>query len=148
MKKSVLLPAAVLAALNLSAENYIAPAPEGGFDISKGKDYVVLYAPDNADEAMGSKLITNNNLDPDQVKNYVEYWVCDWDPAQLTIYNVEEDNPVQNSFGSEGYINATPLWDWGTGVFMALAQSYDLSKVTDQHHIHRQRLLIKTELRT
>ena len=64
--------------------------------------------------------------------------------TQLTIFNVVEDNPVRNSFGSEGYINATPLWDWGTGVFMALAQSYDLSKVTDQHHIHRPRLLIKT----
>lgn len=41
-----------------------------------------------------------------------------------------------NTFGNDEHINATPLYAWGTGVFMSKAKAYDLSKVTDEHHIH------------
>ena len=41
-----------------------------------------------------------------------------------------------NSFGGDEYINATPLYEWGTGVFMSVNKPYDLSKVTDKHHLH------------
>lgn len=103
--------------------------------MAKGKDYVVLYAPDNVVSAMGSTLVSNNNLDPTQTDNVLEYWVTDWDKKDLTLYNVPEEG-VKNSFGTDGYINATPLYEWGTGVFIPKAKSYDLSKVTNNHHIH------------
>lgn len=119
-----------------TAQNYINPAPEGGFDIRGGKDYVVLYAPQKVVSDMGSLIAADNNLDPAQVKNTLEYWVCDWDKTQLTIFNVEEENAPLNSFGIDERVNATPLFDWGTGVFVPRSQKYDLSKVTDKHHLH------------
>ncbi len=117
------------------AQGYITAAPEGGFDLNSGKDYVVLYAPESVITAMGSKMISNNNLDPNSVDNTLEYWVTDWDKKDLTLYNVPEEG-VMNTFGNDEHINATPLYAWGTGVFMSKAKAYDLSKVTDEHHIH------------
>lgn len=117
------------------AQGYITAAPEGGFDLNSGKDYVVLYAPESVITAMGSKMISNNNLDPNSVDNTLEYWVTDWDKKELTLYNVPEEG-VMNTFGNDEHINATPLYAWGTGVFMSKAKAYDLSKVTDEHHIH------------
>lgn len=117
------------------AQGYITAAPEGGFDLNSGKDYVVLYAPESVITAMGSKMISNNNLDPNSVDNTLEYWVTDWDEKDLTLYNVPEEG-VMNTFGNDEHINATPLYAWGTGVFMSKAKAYDLSKVTDEHHIH------------
>lgn len=117
------------------AQGYITAAPEGGFDLNSGKDYVVLYAPESVITAMGSKMISNNNLDSNSVDNTLEYWVTDWDKKDLTLYNVPEEG-VMNTFGNDEHINATPLYAWGTGVFMSKAKAYDLSKVTDEHHIH------------
>ncbi len=117
------------------AQGYITAAPEGGFDLNSGKDYVVLYAPESVITAMGSKMISNNNLDPNSVDNTLEYWVTEWDEKDLTLYNVPEEG-VMNTFGNDEHINATPLYAWGTGVFMSKAKAYDLSKVTDEHHIH------------
>lgn len=117
------------------AQQYITEAPAGGFNVNNGKDYVVLYAPDNVIADMGSAIATNNNLDPSQQDNVLEYWVTDWDKKDLTLYNVPEEGG-KNSFGTSDYINATPLWAWGTGVFIPKAKSYDLSKVTDQHRLH------------
>ena len=135
MRKLLLTASALMACSAAFAQGYITAAPEGGFDLNSGKDYVVLYAPEEIISAMGSKLISNNNLDPNSVDNTLEYWVTDWDKKLLTIYNVPEEG-VKNSFGSEEHINATPLFAWGTGVFMAKGKNYDLSKVTDEHHIH------------
>lgn len=135
MHKLLLSASALLAISPVFAQGYISAAPEGGFDINSGKDYVVLYAPAEVISSMGSKLISNNNLDPNSVDNTLEYWVTDWDKKLLTIYNVPEEG-VKNTFGTEEHINATPLYAWGTGVFKAVAKAYDLSKVTDEHHIH------------
>ncbi len=136
MKKTLLIATAILACGNLFAQNYITPAPEGGFNTAAGKDYIVLYAPENVLASMGNKVLTNNNLDQTQVDNYLEYWVTDWDAKDLTLYNVPAAEGEVNSFGDPEFINATPLYAWGTGVFMAKAKSYDLSKVTDSHHLH------------
>lgn len=136
MKNSLLLSAAILVSGSISAQNYISPAPEGGFNVSEGKDYIVLYAPASVISSMGDKIITNNNLDQTQVRNYLEYWVTDWDKKDLTLYNVPPTAGEVNSFGDAEFINATPLYAWGTGVFMPKSQAYDLSKVTDRHHIH------------
>ncbi|MGM9705451.1 MAG: hypothetical protein ACI3YB_05630 [Prevotella sp.] len=128
---------ASLWAVSLTASaQYINQAAGNGFDINGGKDYIVLYAPEAQISAMGSKITTNNNLDPTETKNYLEYWVCDWDKSQLTLYNVPEEGG-KNSWGGSDYINATPLWDWGTGVFMPKnGNTYDLSRVTNNHHLH------------
>lgn len=134
MNKSLLTAAMTLLTTATFAQ-YINEAPAGGFDVTKGKDFVVLYAPDNIISAMGSTLISNNNLDATQTDNVLEYWVTDWDKKDLTLYNVPEEG-VKNSFGTDGYINATPLYEWGTGVFIPKAKPYDLSKVTDAHHLH------------
>ncbi|MCM1316608.1 MAG: hypothetical protein NC241_00345 [Bacteroides sp.] len=135
MRKLLLTASALMACSAAFAQGYITAAPEGGFDLNSGKDYVVLYAPESVITAMGSKMISNNNLDPNSVDNTLEYWVTDWDKKDLTLYNVPEEG-VMNSFGNDEHINATPLYAWGTGVFMSKAKAYDLSKVTDEHHIH------------
>lgn len=136
MKNSLLILSALLLGGTASAQTYITPAPEGGFTPASGKDYIVLYAPQSIIDAMGSKVITNNNLDKDEVNNTLQYWVTDWDSKDLTIYNVPAQEGEVNSFGTEDFINATPFYAWGTGVFFPKALKYDLSKVTDQHHIH------------
>lgn len=135
MRKLLLTASALMACSAAFAQGYITAAPEGGFDLNSGKDYVVLYAPESVITAMGSKMISNNNLDPNSVDNTLEYWVTDWDIKDLTLYNVPEEG-VMNTFGNDEHINATPLYAWGTGVFMSKAKAYDLSKVTDEHHIH------------
>ncbi|WP_289220970.1 hypothetical protein, partial [Xylanibacter rodentium] len=134
MKKSLLTTAMMLFSTAIFAQ-YINEAPVGGFNVNKGKDYVVLYAPDHVITDMGSRLISNNNLDATQTDNVLEYWVTDWDKKDLTLYNVPEPDG-KNSFGTSGYINATPFWEWGTGVFIPKAKMYDLSKITDKHHLH------------
>ena len=123
MKNSLLFVAALMAGGIASAQSYITPAPAGGFDPAAGKDYVVLYAPQSVIDAMGTKVISNNNLDKDEVNNYLEYWVTDWDKKDLTLYNVPPTEGDLNSFGGEEFVNATPLYAWGTGVFMAKALS-------------------------
>lgn len=136
MKNTLLLVAALVAGSTAVAQNYISKAPAGGFDVSGGKDYVVLYAPQNIIDRMGNTIASNNNLDPDQINNTLEYWVTDWDKKDLTLYNVPPKDGEVNSFGDAEFINATPLYAWGTGVFMPKAKKYDLSKVTDKHHLH------------
>lgn len=135
MKKTLLAAAMALLTTAGYAQQYITPAPAGGFNLNSGKDYVVLYAPDDIITSMGSKIISNNNLDQDKVDNYLEYWTTDWDKKDLTLYNVPEKGG-KNSFGGSEYINATPLYAWGTGVFVPIEKTYDLSRVTDNHHIH------------
>ena len=137
MKKCLLCGAALLAAAGAGAQSYISPAPEAGFDIKGGKDYVVLYAPESVIDKMGDKLVGDNNLDPAEVKNSIVYWVTDWDSKLLTIYNVPPQEGEVNSFGDSEFINATPLFEWGTGAFTPKKDySYDLSKVTADHHLH------------
>lgn len=136
MTKFLLFSALALAASSISAQSYITKAPAGGFDVKQGKDYVILYSPQSVIDGMGGNVLTNCNLDPSQVNNTLEYWVTDWDSKDLTLYNVPAGEGEVNSFGEAEFINATPLWAWGTGVFMPRAKQYDLSKVTDKHHLH------------
>lgn len=134
MRKFILAAAMTLLG-TASYAQYITEAPAGGFNVNGGKDYVILYAPDDIVTAMGNKVISNNNLDPAQNDNTLEYWVTDWDKKDLTLYNVPEEGG-KNSFGGTDYINATPLYAWGTGVFVPKAKPYDLSRVTDSHYLH------------
>lgn len=136
MKRSLLIAATTLLA-TASYAQYITEAPAGGFDVNKGKDYVVLYAPESVVTQMGDKVIANQNLDQNMEKNQFYYWVCDWSKDQLTLAPVEEEG-LKNSWGGDDYLNVTPLWDWGAGNFAAksIETAYDFSKVTDKHYIH------------
>ena len=132
MKKNYLLSAVLgavmMAPANVSAQ-YLTKAPEGGFDVTKGKDYVVVFAPQEVVENMGERVKSNQNLDPTMEKNQFFYWVTDWDASKLVLANVEEENP-QNSWGSETMLNMTPLFDWGGGNFGPKgANFYDFSMV-------------------
>lgn len=121
-----------------SFAQYVTEAPQGGFDFTQGTDYVVLYAPSDAVEKMGSQLLSNQNLDPEQEKNSFQYWVTDWDKTLLTLYNVEEEGKT-NSFGTSEYMNMTPLFAWGSGQFHAFKESgfsYDLSMLDDDYVMH------------
>ena len=134
--KSTIVAISLLSAVSANAQ-YITEAPAGGFDFSKGKDYIAIYVPDAQVTSIGDKMLSNQNLDPDMVKNQFYYWVCDWSAevkTQFTLYNIEDNTP--NSWGAADKINMTPLWWWGGGNFAAKSQPYDLSAVTNDHILH------------
>lgn len=130
---SMMIGAMMMTTVSASAQ-YITEAPAGGFDFSKGTDYVVIYAPNAQVTAMGSNILSNQNLDPEMKKNQFYYWVCDWDQSQFTLYDCP--NTTNNSWGGSDKLNMTPLWDWGSGQFTAKSQDYDLSAITDDHILH------------
>lgn len=133
MKKSLL--SAALALLSTTAfAQYITEAPAGGFDFTKGKDYVVLYNPQPQMEAIKGKILADQNLDPDQVKNQFFYWVADWDKKLFTLYDIEDTH--NNSYGGDDKLDMTPLYNWGSGHFGGKSQKYDLSSITDDHILH------------
>jgi len=137
MKKNYLSTFALGAMLMASATvhaQYITEAPAGGFDFSQGKDYVVIYAPDAQVSAMGSNILSNQNLDPAMVNNQFYYWTADWDATLFTLYDIEDTQA--NSFGGSDKLNMTPLYEWGSGHFGAKAQPYDLSCITNDHVLH------------
>ena len=136
MKKSLL--SAALALLSTTAfAQYITEAPAGGFDFTKGKDYVVLFNPQPQMEAIKGKILADQNLDPDQVKNQFFYWVADWDKKLFTLYDINDTQ--NNSYGSNAKgskLNMTPLYAWGAGHFGGKSQKYDFSSITDDHILH------------
>lgn len=143
MKKNYfisMLAGALMMVSTPASAQYITEAPAGGFDFSKGKDYVVIYSPAAQVTAMGSKILSNQNLDPAMEKNQFYYWVCDWSEdvkSQFTLYNIVDNTP--NSWGgtsADSKINMTPLWWWGGGNFAPKNQAYDLSKVDNDHFLH------------
>ena len=131
---SVVLGAMMMAPAATSAQ-YIKEAPAGGFNFSQGKDYVVIYAPEKQVEAMGSRVLSNQNLDPTMTNNYFSYWVADWDKTLFTLYNCEDTQ--KNSWGGSEKLNMTPLFGWGSGQFTTKGSfKYDLSAITDDHILH------------
>lgn len=130
---SIALGAMMMAPQAVSAQ-YISEAPAGGFDFSTGEDYVVIYSPAAQVTAMGDKILSNQNLDPNMVDNQFFYWTADWDAKLFTLYDIE-DTQV-NSFGGSEKLNMTPLFDWGAGHFGAKAKPYDLTSVTNDHILH------------
>ncbi len=126
----------LLVSPSVKASDYITASPTGGFDLSQGKDYVVIYAPDEVITGMGSKIASDQNLDATQTKNSFLYWVTDWDSTSLTMINVEEDG-VTNPYGGTDFLNMTPVYDWGTGQFTATTgNEYDLSMIDSEYILH------------
>lgn len=137
MKKNYFLSfafAALLMAPVAVQAQYVNEAPAGGFDFSSGKDYVVIYAPEAQVSAMGSKILSNQNLDPNRVDNQFYYWTADWDAKLFTLYDIEDTQ--KNSWGGGEKLNMTPLFDWGAGHFGAKAKPYDLSVIDEDHILH------------
>ncbi len=128
MKKTLLIAATALLATAANAQ-YITKTPEGGFDVSKGKDYVVVFAPEDVVANMGDRVKSDQNLDPTMERNQFFYWVTDWDKTKLVLANVEEEG-AKNSWGGETMINMTPLYEWGGGNFGPKGDNYyDFSMV-------------------
>ena len=137
MKKFYFMSFVAAAMLLASApvhSQYITEAPAGGFDFSQGKDYVVIYAPNEQVSAIGSKMLSDQNLDPDRVDNQFYYWTADWDKTLFTLYDIEDNQ--KNSWGGTEKLDMTPLYDWGAGHFGAKAKAYDLSCITEDHVLH------------
>lgn len=114
---------------------YITEAPAGGFNFNSGKDYIVIFVPEEQKAAMGNKIISDQNLDPTQTKNWFSYWTADWDPKLFTLFDCP--NKEKNSWGGDIKLNMTPLFPWGAGDFTSKeGYTYDLSAVTDDHYLH------------
>ena len=130
---SMMIGAMMMTTVSASAQ-YITEAPAGGFDFSKGTDYVVIYAPDAQVTAMGSDILSNQNLDPTRTKNQFYYWTADWDPTLFTLYDIEDTHT--NSWGGDAKLDMTPLYAWGAGHFGAKSQPYNLSCISEDHILH------------
>lgn len=135
LRKNLILITGLLSASPAMADGYITKAPASGFDWNSGTDYVVLYAPQSQIQAMGSKIKSNQNLDPEQKDNQFFYWVTDWDKKDLTLVNVERPD-AKNSYGDSEMLSITPQWAWGTGYFGKVDKAYDLSMIDDSYYIH------------
>lgn len=134
--KTVLAAMACLTAFPVCAQDTYLTQADKPFDFRSARNFVVLYAPSEAVEAMGDRIVGNNNLDPTTVNNQFYYWTTDWDKTSLVLANVEEPDG-KNSLGGNDYINMTPLYEWGGGSFAAKGSwRYDLSKVTDRMVLH------------
>lgn len=135
LTKNFALTAMVLMASATANAQYITEAPATGFDFNNGSDYVVIFVPEEQKAAMGDKIISDQNLDETQTKNWFTYWTADWDPKLFTLFDCPNDE--KNSWGGETKLNMTPLFSWGAGDFTAkTGYSYDLSAVTDDHYLH------------
>ena len=121
-------------AMTSAHAQYITEAPANGFNFANGKDYIVIYTPEAQVTAMGSKVLSNQNLDPNRVDNQFYYWTADWDAKLFTLYDIEDTQ--NNSWGGTDKLNMTPLFDWGAGHFGAKAKAYNLSCVTEDHILH------------
>lgn len=133
-KKTMLAAFTMVAAMSAQAQ-YISEAPAEGFDFSKGKDYVVIFTPEEQLTAMGDKILSNQNLDPTQTNNYFSYWVADWDKTLFTLYDCPNDE--KNSWGGDTKLNMTPLFNWGSGQFTPKGSfQYDLSAIDNEHILH------------
>ena len=126
----------LLSAATATAQDSYLTKADKPFNFDAANNFVVLYAPDEAVTAMGSKIISNNNLDPNMVDNQFYYWTTDWDKTSLVLTTVNEPEG-KNSLGGSSYINMTPLFEWGGGSFSAKGSwQYDLSKVNDNMILH------------
>ena len=132
-KKMVFMAMSMFAMTSAHAQ-YITEAPANGFNFANGKDYIVIYTPEAQVTAMGSKVLSNQNLDPNRVDNQFYYWTADWDAKLFTLYDIEDTH--NNSWGGTDKLNMTPLFDWGAGHFGAKAKAYNLSCVTEDHILH------------
>ena len=88
-KKMVFMAMSMFAMTSAHAQ-YITEAPANGFNFANGKDYIVIYTPEAQVTAMGSKVLSNQNLDPNRVDNQFYYWTADWDTKLFTLYDIEE----------------------------------------------------------
>lgn len=113
---------------------YITEAPAGGFDISKGKNYVVFYAPADIVTQMGSKIKSNQLLDKNGVNSTCDYW---GDNPSLSVCNA--DAGLKNSWGGNDCFDITPTGYWGfagTACFRAITDKFDLSMLDDDYILH------------
>lgn len=123
-----------------SFAQYVTETPAGGFNLNNGKDYIPVYLPAPQLEQIKDKILTDNNLDPTQTNNSLDFWIDDWmgdKASKVQAYVVPEGTVEKNSWGGSEYIGITPIgYKVAAGVFTAHAKKYDLSKLTDDHILH------------
>jgi len=139
MRKFILAAAMTLLG-TASYAQYATPTQAGGFDLNKGKDYIPLYMPAPQLNQIKDKILTDNNLDPSQVNNSLDFWIDNWGGgtnSRVQAYVVPEGTVEKNSWGGTEYIGITPIgYKTAAGVFTAKAKKYDLSRLTDNHILH------------
>lgn len=124
-----------LCAANSFAQ-YTEQAPAGGFDVSKGSDYIVFYAPASFVSKIeaNNTMLSNQNLDPNSVTSTCDYWGTNPD---LSVCNANQGD--LNSWGDDDCFSITPTGFWGgsgTACFRSITDKFDLSQVTDDHVLH------------
>ena len=93
-----------LCAANSFAQ-YSEAAPAGGFDVSKGSDYVVFYAPSAFISSIESNglMLSNQNLDPNGAISTCDYW---GENPNLSVCNADQGDT--NSWGGDACFSITP----------------------------------------
>lgn len=139
MKKTLL--AAAMALLTTAGyAQFVSQTPAGGFDLNSGKDYIPVYMPAPQLSQIQGKILADNNLDPDQVNNSLDFWIDNWmgdKASKVQAYVVPEGTVEKNSWGGTEYIGITPIgYKIAAGVFTAHAKKYDLTRLTDDHILH------------
>ena len=111
MKKTLL--AAAMALLTTAGyAQFVSQTPAGGFDLNSGKDYIPVYMPAPQLSQIQGKILADNNLDPDQVNNSLDFWIDDWNgknASKVQAYVVPEGTVEKNSWGGTEYIGITPI---------------------------------------
>ena len=112
MKKTLL--AAAMALLTTAGyAQFVSQTPAGGFDLNSGKDYIPVYMPAPQLSQIQGKILTDNNLDPDQVNNSLDFWIDDWNgknASKVQAYVVPEGTVEKNSWVSMLWYSTPMLW--------------------------------------
>ena len=110
---------------------YITMSPNNGFDFNQGKDYVVLFAPDEVIEKMGDKILSNQNLNLKDGDHSIQSIISN----KTSIVNVERTNTL-NPYGGQTMLSFTPIARKNYLYFNSASSSYDLSMIDEDYIIH------------
>ena len=146
MKKTLL--AAAMALLTTAGyAQFVSQTPAGGFDLNSGKDYIPVYMPAPQLSQIQGKILTDNNLDPDQVNNSLDFWIDDWNgknASKVQAYVVPEGTVEKNSWGGTEYIGIQQcrngrrgdiIRQIGTGIYRCVSAFFlaDACQITFQY---------------
>lgn len=112
-------------------DTYITMSPNNGFDFNQGKDYVIIYAPDEAIERMGDKILSNQNLDLTNGDHSIQSVISN----KPSIISVDRTNAL-NPYGGQNMLSFTPIANRNYLYFKSANSSYDLSMIDEEYIIH------------
>lgn len=112
-------------------DTYITMSPNNGFDFNQGKDYVILYAPEEVIEKMGDKILSNQNLDLTNGDHSFQSAISN-KPSIITVDRTNALNP----YGGQDMLSLTPISGSNHLYFNSANSSYDLSTIDEEYIIH------------